>query len=58
MNSMEVRVSAIVQELANQRSALGERAANMAADLAEALAENAELKKRIAELEKPKADSA
>ena len=55
MNNLELRVQAICQELANQRSILGERAANFAADNAELRAEVEALKARIAELEKPEA---
>lgn len=52
MNANEIRVNAMLQELAIQRSVMGDRAANLAADNAVLRAEVDGLKKRVAELEK------
>lgn len=48
---IEIRVNAMLQELAGQVSAIGSRAANLAAQNALLATENESLKKRIAELE-------
>lgn len=47
-----MNADAIIQELVAQRGLLGDRAALLAAALADANAQVAELSKRIAELEK------
>lgn len=51
MNANEIRVNAMLQELAIQRSVMGDRAANLAADSAMLRAEVEKLRKRVAELE-------
>lgn len=48
-------MNALLTELEAQRTLLGNRAAQIAAANAVLAAENADLKKRIAELEKPEA---
>lgn len=50
-DDLELRANAMVQELANQRAILGDRAAAYAADNAALKVEIAGLKKRIAELQ-------
>lgn len=52
MNETDIRINATLQEIAAQRSILGDRGANLAAELAALKAENAELKKKLAELGK------
>lgn len=52
-NELETRANAMLQELANQRGILGDRAASIAAANAVLAAENEKLKARIAELESP-----
>ncbi len=51
--NIELRANAMLQELSVQRFILGDRAANIAVELAEARAEIEKLNARIAELEKP-----
>lgn len=48
-----IRANAIIQEISSQRAILGNRAAELAAELAVVKVENAALRKRLAELEKP-----
>ena len=54
MTELELRATAIAQELSMQRNVIGDRAANLAADNAELRVKVSQLEKRIAELEKPK----
>lgn len=51
---LELRATAMMQELVNQRAILGDRAVNLFADCAALRLEVEQLKARIAELEKPK----
>lgn len=51
LNKTEIQVNAIVAELKAQRNAAGDRAANIAAELAIAKAENEVLQARIRNLE-------
>ena len=50
---IQKQVDAMAQEFSNQRAALGDRAVHLAAVNAQLRAEIEELKKRIAEIEKP-----
>lgn len=49
---IEIRGNALINELANQRSMLGDRAAELAAELAQVKVELHAAKARIADLEK------
>lgn len=53
MTESEIKVNALLRELADQRSLLGDRCASLAAANAILTAENVELKKQIDGLEKP-----
>lgn len=52
MNDLEIRGNAMLLELAAQRAALGDRAANLAADNALLRVQIEALKARVGELEK------
>jgi len=51
LNTTEIKVNATIAELRAQRDALGDRAANLAAELAVAKAEKALLEGRVKNLE-------
>lgn len=51
LQTFELRVNAMLQEISDQRTAMGERAANLAADNAELREQVVTLKKRIEEFE-------
>ena len=53
VNMTETAFNAVIQELALQRNAIGDRALNLAAQLAEAQAKIADLEKKIADSLKP-----
>lgn len=52
MDNTALRASAMLQEMAGQRNAFGDRAVNLAADNAELRHEVEALKRRVAELDK------
>lgn len=52
MTKEEIKINALLQELATQRMLLGDRAVNLAGEIAVLQAENSALKARLVELEK------
>jgi hypothetical protein len=53
---LQAQIDAMAKEYAAQRDILGNRAVQLAAQLAQLKSDNEELQKRVAELEKPKGE--